>query len=251
MGRKKPLRWYIGWDPRDTLAFEVCAHSLLKHATVPVEIVPLKDWEVRKSGHFWREFYLDASGQLWDLRDNLPCSTLFSYLRFAIPLLEAQGDDWVGWCDADMLWRADVGELLGLVEPDRAVMCVRHDHAPTESEKMVATIQRRYRRKNWSSLMLLRPSACRGLTRYALNNQSKDWLHQFCWLAGDEKIGALPAAWNWLCGWSGQEVPPKVVHFTRGTPDMPGHAEEPYAAEWWRALAESGTDLAAFPIPAR
>jgi hypothetical protein len=97
------LRVYIGYDPRDTLAFEVCTHTLLKHASIPVEIVPLKDWEVRRTGHFWRDCWIDGHGQLWDVRDWLLCSTAFSYLRFCIPLLEDFAEDWVLWSDPDVL----------------------------------------------------------------------------------------------------------------------------------------------------
>lgn len=247
---KHPLRYYIGYDPRDTLAFEVCVASMRKRASIPVEVVPLKDWDVRRTGHYWRDTWTDGHGQLWDVKDWLPCSTSFSYLRFCIPLLEGFGDDWVLWSDPDVLWRADIAELVDLIDPDKAVMCVKHDHEPPEPRKMTGTLQRHYARKNWTSVMCLKPAACRGLTRYAVNNMTKDWLHQFCW-QDDSLIGGLPEAWNWLCGWSNPKTEPKLVHFTRGTPDMPGHENEPYAKEWLNELAESGADLAAFPMPAR
>ena len=38
---------------------------------------------------------------------------------------------------------------------------------------------------------------------------------------------------------------------TRGTPDLPGHEKEPFAAAWLDELQESGASLAAFPMPAR
>ncbi len=249
MPEKKPLRYYIGYDPRDTLAFEVCAASVLKHASVPVEIIPLKDWDMRARGIYWRGFRIDRNGQRYDDRDGLPASTEFSYLRFLIPIIEEFGDEWVLWSDADMMWRGDVAELLGLIEPGKAVMCVKHDHRPPETTKITGNIQRFYLRKNWSSVMLMRPSGNRDLTKYAANNQSKDWLHQLSWLS-DEEIGALPEAWNWLSGWSSPDIDPKVVHHTRGTPDIPKYKDEPFAEEWWAVLRESGTNLAAFPVPA-
>ncbi len=242
------LRVYMGYDPRDALAFEVAARSLRKQASIPVEIVPLKDWELRARGLFYRPAWINEEGQRFDGRDGTACSTDFSYLRFLVPLLAGFTEDWVLWSDPDVLWRADVAELVTLAEPDKAVMCVKHDHRPRERLKMTGTLQRRYARKNWSSLMLLRPAANRALTKYRVNAESKDWLHGLAWL-DDGEIGALPEAWNWLAGWSSPEVEPKLVHFTRGTPDMPGHADEPYAADWWTQLQESGTDLAAFPFP--
>ena len=242
-----PLRVYMGWDPRDTLAFEVAAHSLRKHASIPVEIVPLKDWELRAQGWFYRSAWINEEGQRFDGRDGIAFSTEFSYLRFLVPLLEQHRSGWVLFTDPDVLWRADVAELVALAEADKAVMCMKHDHRPRETIKMTGTLQRHYARKNWSSVMLIDPTKNRALTKYRVNMDSKDWLHTLAWLS-DEEIGALPEAWNWLAGWSAPEIEPKLVHFTRGTPDMPGHEDEPYADEWRTALAETGLKLAAFPI---
>jgi len=242
-----PLRVYMGWDPRDTLAFEVAVHSLRKHASIPVEIIPLKDWELRTQGWFYRSAWINEEGQRFDGRDGIAFSTEFSYLRFLVPLLEQHRSSWVLFTDPDVLWRADVAELFALAEADKAVMCVKHDHRPRETLKMTGTLQRHYARKNWSSVMLIDPAKNRALTKYRVNMDSKDWLHTLAWLSDDE-IGALPEAWNWLAGWSPPEIDPKLVHFTRGTPDMPGHEDEPYAEEWRAALVETGLRLAAFPI---
>jgi hypothetical protein len=237
----------MGYDPRDTLAFEVAAHSLKKHASVPVEIVPLQDWALRAEGLFTRAAWINEEGQRFDGRDGVPCSTEFSYLRFLVPLLEDFGDDWVLFTDPDVLWRADVAELTAAIEPDKALMCVKHDYRPAETVKMTGTLQRLYARKNWSSVMVINPAANRALTKYRVNMESKDWLHKLAWLA-DEEIGALPEAWNWLAGWSDQSIDPKLVHMTRGTPDFPGHEDEPFAEEWRSALKETGLNLAAFPL---
>ena len=83
--------------------------------------------------------------------------------------------------------------------------------------------------------MLFKPWKNGRLTKYALNNMSGCWLHALCWLK-DEEIGGLDEKWNCLEGWSDPLIDPKVVHFTRGTPDMPGHEDAPYAQEWRRTL---------------
>lgn len=227
----KPLRVYIGWDGRDVFAYEVCRRSLQALASIPVEIFALKDWELRRRGLYWRTCRIDQIGQRWDDRDGKPFSTDFSFTRFIVPILEDYGDDWVVFMDPDMLVRADIAELLQLHDDTKAVMCVKHDHEPEEGEKMGGLRQTVYKRKNWSSLMLLKPSKCRGLTKYAVNNQSGQWLHALCWASEDE-IGTLPEAWNWLEGWSSPEIDPKIVHFTRGTPDMEGTEDAQYADEW-------------------
>lgn len=240
------IRVYMGYDPRDTLAFEVAAHSLKTHASDRVTIVPLKDWELRHRGIYFRTCWINERGQRFDGNDGVPCSTEFSYLRFLIPFLEDFKDDWVVWTDPDVLWRADINELLSLIDRDKAIMCVKHDHRPDEELKMTGTIQRRYERKNWSSVMAINPARNRHLTKFCVNRSSKDWLHAFSWLQNEE-IGDLGPEWNWLAGWSSPDIDPKLVHFTRGSPDMPGHADEPYADEWWETLELAHPRLAAFP----
>ncbi len=227
------LRVYIGWDGRDALAYEVCKASLLKHASIPVEVLPLKDWELRHSGAYWRSFRTESTGQRWDDRDGKPFSTDFSFTRFCVPMLEDFGCETVLFTDPDMLWRADVAELLGLFDASYAVMCVQHEHTPPEEEKLAGLKQTLYHRKNWSSLMMLQPALCGGLTKYAVNNRPGQWLHAMCW-SDELEIGSLPEEWNWLEGWSSPDIDPKIVHFTRGTPDLPGYDDVRYADEWWR-----------------
>jgi hypothetical protein len=230
------MQVYIGWDQRDIAAYERCVRSLTRHSSAKLQIDPLRDWDLRRKRVYWRSYIVDGEGQKHDGRDGKPFSTDFSFTRFCVPLLEDYADEWVLFCDPDMLWRADVAELIALIDPTKAVMCVKHNHKPTEVEKMGGVVQTVYPRKNWSSLMLMNPSKCTGLTKYAVNNQSGTWLHGMLW-AQDEMIGGLPEEWNYLCGWSDPEEikSPKIVHFTRGTPDMEGCEDEEYAAEWWAA----------------
>jgi hypothetical protein len=56
------------------------------------------------------------------------------------------------------------------------------------------------------------------------------------WLE-DEEIGELDPRWNWLVRQSPPLEAPQIVHFTEGTPDMPGYDEDPYADEWRQELA--------------
>ncbi|MFG0316881.1 MAG: glycosyltransferase, partial [Planctomycetota bacterium JB042] len=129
--------------------------------------------------------------------------------------------------------RADVAELFSLVNDRYALMCVQHDHRPEENVKMDGQVQTRYRRKNWSSLMLWNcdhPGNER-LTPELVNGLPGRDLHRFCWLE-DREIGALPGAWNWLEGISDPAVDPKAVHFTRGGPWHEGFEDVRYADEW-------------------
>ena len=226
------MKIYIGWDARDALAYEKCVKSIKKHASIPVHIQPLKDWELRQKNLYWRSYYVDGRGQKWDERDGKPFSTDFSFTRFCVPALENYDEDWVLFCDPDMLFKSDVKELLDLAEPTKSLMCVKHDHRPPETEKMGGLLQTTYLRKNWSSLMLYNVHKCKSLTKYVINNQTGSFLHGLYWLP-DEEIGELPEEWNWLDGWSDPGIDPKVIHYTRGTPDM--GVDTAYSKEWWAA----------------
>lgn len=232
------MKVYIGWDQRDALAYEVCVQSLLDNASIDVEVIPILEWKLRANEIYWRSYHVCdgrsgdfANGQMVDAVDWKNFSTNFSFTRFAVPIIEDYQDEWVMFMDADMLWRSDIAKLIGLIDKDKAIMCVQHKHEPPESVKMDNVIQSLYQRKNWSSVFLLNPSKCRNLTKYALNNQTGSWLHGMNWV-DDDMIGGIPSSWNWLCGWSDPKIEPDIVHYTRGTPDMAGYGDEPYADEW-------------------
>lgn len=234
------MKVYIGYDVRDDLAYRVAEKSLLAHTTIPVEVVKLCDYDVRKTGMYRRTYHTQHDPvtntlQKIDDIDGKPFSTDFSFLRFAVPALEHYRDDWVLFTDPDILWRADIAELLAEIDRSKAVCCVKHEHAPNETHKMDGVVQTLYHRKNWSSVMAINPSRCRYMNRTALNTSTGAWLHALTW-ARDEDIGALSERWNWLCGHSHTTIDPALVHFTRGTPDMAGHENEPYADEWRAVL---------------
>ena len=240
------MRVFVGYDPIDEKAFQVCQHSLLSHASIPVEIEKIWDKPLRQRGIYWRPYRVsdgksdgEINGQMYDLRDGKPFSTAFSFARFAVPIVADYADEWVMSLDPDMLWRADIAELFAYVAEQekrsrKALYCVQHDHEPTDETKMDGRVQTRYHRKNWSSVMVMNPARCRMMTPYLLNRETGARLHALTWLT-DDAVGALPEEWNWLEGWSDPDIDPKIVHHTRGTPDMAGHEGVPYAADWWNA----------------
>lgn len=236
------MRVYIGWDIRDDLAFKVCERSLLKHATVPVDVVKMVEYDIRKRGIYRRTYHTrhdNASHVLQriDDIDGKPFSTDFSFLRFAVPTLEDFGREWVLFVDPDVLWRGDIAELIEQIDESKAVCVVKHTHVPNETYKMDGVVQTRYRRKNWSSLMAIRPDRCRAMNKLALNWESGAWLHALGWVT-DDMIGEFGEEWNWLEGHSSSMIDPKLVHFTRGTPDMLGQEVVPYDGEWRSYLCE-------------
>ena len=227
------LSVYVGFDARERKGWEVTVRSLqARTGDYPVSIHAISRPLLEESGLYTRPTEM-RDGRRFDVVSGEYCSTDFSLARFWVRELAGR----VGWalfCDCDFLWRADVRELLNFADPRKAMMVVPHDHRPGEDGKMDGQVQTRYPRKNWSSLMLwnLGHAAHLRLTRQDLNTRPKHWLHGLSWLK-DEEIGFLPEAWNWLEGWSSIDIEPRAVHFTRGTPDMPGYEHSAYAREWW------------------
>ncbi len=218
---QKPFPIYIGWDSREDIAYQVCRHSLLGAATVPVSIQRLVRQDLRNQGLYHRD------------EDPL-ASTEFTYTRFLVPHL-AGYQGWALFCDCDFLWLGDVKELLALVDDRYAVMCVHHDHRPPEKIKMDGQIQTVYPRKNWSSLILYNcgHAANRALTPEVVSHETGAFLHRFQWL-DDDLIGAVPETWNWLEGWCRKPAQgtPKVVHFTRGGPWFAEWQDVDYGDLW-------------------
>jgi hypothetical protein len=231
---RTPFPVYVGWDSREDIAFQVCRHSLLKRATIPVTVTPLKQAELRRQGLYTRP------------ADPL-AATEFTYTRFLVPHLH----NFAGWalfCDCDFLWLADIRELVALIDDRYAVMCVHHDHRPKEDWKMDHQVQSRYPRKNWSSMVLYNCGhpANAALTAEIANTESGAFLHRFQWL-DDALIGAVPETWNWLEGWCAKPPAgsPGVVHFTRGGPWFAEWRHVDYADLW---LAEEAEYRALQPV---
>ena len=222
---------FIGYDTRERDAFEVCRRSMVARSSTPVHAQALRRHALQASGLYRRYMYSEG-GQYFDRHTNDAMSTEFTFTRYLVPAL-CQWGDWALFCDSDFLWRGDVRELWALRDSRYAVMVVKHDHQPDEAIKMRGQVQTRYERKNWSSLILWNCAhrANQMLTPYRVNMSDKGWLHGFRWLE-DAEIGALSLEWNWLEGYSDPAIQPKAVHFTRGTPDMPGHAAAAFCTEW-------------------
>jgi hypothetical protein len=225
---------FIGWDPRLTLAWHVTARSALAVAERPPTVRAISSTLL--GAEYGRPTLL-RDGRLVDGVSNAPMSTEFSLARFYVP--HVCKSNWAIFCDGDFLWRSDPARLLDEVDPRFAVSVVKHDHQPAETIKMDGQLQTRYPRKNWSSLMVwnLQHAGSRRLSPFDLNTRNGLWLHGLQWLK-DEEIGALDARWNWLEGTDDPQADPHAVHFTRGTPNMPGYESVPFASEWRNYLTE-------------
>ena len=217
------LSIYIGYDPRESVAYHTLSHSILRRSSVPVSIAPLVQGQLR---HIYR-------------RPRGPTeSTEFSLTRFLVPALsEYRG--WSVFMDCDMLCRVDIAALGQEIERqgDKAVLVCKHDYVPKTERKFLGQVQTKYARKNWSSLMVFNNARCRVLSADYVNTASGLELHRFAWI-DDAAIGALPLEWNWLVTEYPHNAKARIVHFTLGGPYFPEYANCDYSEEW-RAEFES------------
>ncbi|KAJ9185642.1 hypothetical protein P3X46_005246 [Hevea brasiliensis] len=226
----KPFKILVGYDPREDIAYEVCRHSIMKRSSIPVDINPIIQSELRKKNLYWRE-----RGQFE--------STEFSFSRFLTPYL-ANYEGWAMFVDCDFLYLADIRELSNLIDDKYAIMCVQHDYTPKETTKMDGAVQTVYPRKNWSSMVLYNCGHPKNkvLTPEVVNTQTGAFLHRFQWLE-DEEIGSIPFVWNFLEGHNrvleGDTTTfPKAIHYTRGGPWFDAWKNCEFADLWLKEMEE-------------
>jgi len=210
------LHIFIGWDAREVEAADVLKYSLLKHASIPLDIRFLK---------------------LAELDFHRPCdplqSTDFTYTRFLAPdLCGYQGK--AIFMDCDMLCLGDIKELDDLDMSGLALRVVKHDYRPTAQIKMDGRIQTVYPRKNWSSLMIMNCPKLTLWTKEVVERQTGAYLHRFQDIP-DEQIGEIPNTWNTL-DWMDENT--KLIHYTSGGPWFDAYKDHPYSALWFQYLEE-------------
>jgi hypothetical protein len=231
------VKVYIGDDSREQAAVEVAESSLKRTSGLDAE--RLNADRLRDAGLLWR--LGDHRGaQCYDLVSNAPMSTAFAVSRFLTPLL-CQGG-YALFVDCDVVFVRDVREMLGEIEPGKAVYVVKHDYSPAAGVKMNNQSQTRYPRKNWSSVCLWNVDhpAIRRLSLHDVNTRPGRDLHAFYFLHDDE-IGSLDPAWNWLVDEQPRPFRLGIAHFTLGTPNTPGHEGSAHAALWFDALYNEGS----------
>ncbi|XP_009382825.3 protein CDI-like [Musa acuminata AAA Group] len=234
------FRIFVGYDSREDAAFQVCRHSLLRRSSVPLEVIPLKQAELRAAG-----LYTRGRGATE--------STEFSFTRFLTPFL-AGYQGWAMFVDCDFLFTADVAELSAMADDRYAVMCVHHDYAPKEGVKMDGVPQTVYPRKNWSSMVLYNCAhpKNRALTPELVSAESGAFLHRFMWL-DDDDVGELPVAWNFLVGHNrvdptDPKTQPKAIHYTSGGPWFEAYRDCEFGDLWLKELEELNDEKQQQPV---
>lgn len=186
------LRVYIGYDPRQSIAYNVLQHSISIRSKKPCAITPLviETLPIKKEG-----------------------LTPFTYSRFLVPWLTGF-KGWALFLDADILVLDDVGKLFALADDKYAAMVSKN---PLKFE--------------WASVILYNcahPANAILTPEYIEYQKTTTWLD---WLP-EELVGDLPREWNHLVGYDAPRDDAKLVHFTQGIPCHPEVAGCEYSEAW-------------------
>lgn len=214
------IKVFIGYDPVESVAWHTMAASIYRLSSRPVAIVPVNLRNLK--GIFSRERHPKQSNE-------------FSFTRFLVPYLcgyQGQGI----FFDCDMMLRTDIVEIFEAMkaQPGKAVYVVKHTYEPRHDVKYLNTVQYKYPRKNWSSVVLwdCEHTKNKFVTPDFVNTAEALDLHRFTWL-NDEEIGDLDVRWNWLVG--EYDDPPadvKNVHWTVGGPYFNEFKNVDFSDEW-------------------
>lgn len=205
---------YIGYDPREDIAYEVCKFSIESRSVIDTRKLYSKD--------------IDLYTRSGDTQ-----STDFTFTRFWVPYL-SRYKGYSIFVDCDFLFLADPEELIDIAISDqsKAVWCAQHPrYTPNSHKKMDSMAQNSYYMKNWSSLMVFNNSHpdCKKLRPEYLNNHKPGLdFHQFKWT---ENIGALSLDWNCLDDYYLLDNP-KAIHYTDGGPWFEGYENTMYSDKW-------------------
>ena len=218
----KSLKIFIGYDPKEAVAFHVLCHSLLERSSKPISITPINLRNLR---------------ELYNRQHDQRQSNEFSFSRFLVPYL----CDYEGfgiYMDCDMLALGDISTVLDDVDKKHAVSVVKHDYESKVKVKYLGNKQYSYPRKNWSSFIVWNcghPSNNSVSPKFVADADAAT-LHRFLWLK-DEEIGELSVNWNWLVGeYEDPTQDIKVLHWTLGGPYFDEYSKTEFSNEWKKEL---------------
>jgi lipopolysaccharide biosynthesis glycosyltransferase len=212
---------YVGYDPRESVAYHVFCQSVIDTSSVPVKFIPLH-----------REMLQGFDGQ----RDG---TNAFIFSRYLIASLQGF-EGWAIFADGDMLFRRDIAQLMALKDERYAVQVVKHGYKTKHPRKYIGTSMESpnedYPCPNWSSVMLINCQhyGWRHITPSLIETVPGSHLHRFQFLE-DRYVGELPAGWNHLADEMGQNDDAKLLHWTAGIPAWAHYKDAPHAVDWFHA----------------
>ena len=209
---------FVGHDPREQEAFDVCKYSLVVRTGAKVEKLSSADIPEYTRPREEKQ------------------STDFTYTRFLVPyLMGFKG--WALFCDCDFLFLSDPSSIM--IENDSlkdypVSVCKHPQYTPNTKIKMDGIKQHSMWRKNWASLILFNcehPSN-KILTPDYVNTAEGRSMHQLSWL-DDSEIGSIPLNWNVLDDYYLIDYP-RAIHYTDGGPWFENYQNTTYSDMWIR-----------------
>lgn len=195
------IRVFIGYDRRFAFQWHLCAHSIMRRASRPVQILPLIAPAIKnESGH-----------------EPKKAATEFTFSRFFVPYL--CGFKGFGiFMDIDMILQDDIAKFW-----DECVARARETGAALQVANHT-TKDVLQRLNNQSSVMFFDAEQCSVLTpEFIAREQEKGFapLHHFKWLPSG-KVHTFGIEWNYLVSvYPASGVTPSLLHFTHGWPGCP------------------------------
>jgi lipopolysaccharide biosynthesis glycosyltransferase len=208
---------FIGYDPKESIAYHTCVNSIIRLASQPIAIYPLACNLINT----YKEVHGDGSND-------------FTYLRFLVPYL-SKFEGHAIFIDGDMIIKDDISKLWNLKNNETAVQVVKHNYLTKMTKKYLGLKNENYPRKNWSSVIIWNCNhpKNRMLTPAFVEQSTGEQLHRFSWIE-DDNIGELPIEWNWLPDEFGENQDAKLLHYTLGTPCFTKFVNTTMAEDWHR-----------------
>jgi len=208
---------FIGYDPKESIAYHTCVNSIIRLASQPIAIYPLACNLINT----YKEVHGDGSND-------------FTYLRFLVPYL-SKFEGHAIFIDGDMIIKDDISKLWNLKNNETAVQVVKHNYLTKMTKKYLGLKNENYPRKNWSSVIIWNCNhpKNRMLTPAFVEQSTGEQLHRFSWIE-DDNIGELPIEWNWLPDEFGENQDAKLLHYTLGTPCFTKFVNTTRAEYWHR-----------------
>ena len=209
---------YIGYEPRQDIAYEILKFSLQSNSSSPLEIRPLRLDRLKREASFCRP------------HDRLQ-STEFTYTRFLVPHLRGFKGRAL-YMDCDMICFGDIADVYSLDLSNYWIRVVKQIQVVACPTKMDGRVQTSYPRKNWSSLMLLNCEKLSCWTKEDVEQRPGKWLHRFEPIP-DGQIGSIPPQWNVLDRYDNET---RMIHYTEGGPWLAECRNHLYADIWFEYL---------------
>ncbi|MCU0549111.1 MAG: hypothetical protein MUC48_07165 [Leptolyngbya sp. Prado105] len=242
MSTQSPIRVFIGSSPKNLIEERVFCHSLLKHASQPVEFYAIDGFTGSAKNLMTGEVKSLPPG----IRNRMKGATAFSLGRWAIP-------EWCNYegkaiyCDSDQillsditqLWNSDLAEATLAAVPVKQAKCYKHyiidsmgAFLKTEETFYLASVMLIDCEKvKWSIRELLEKLDQNVFSLANLMYMGEQFRRHY-----QLSVAALPCEWNHL---DYVDAESKLVHFTDLTSQPWQFHHNPVSDLWEQAFLEA------------